>query len=107
MYFISYVSRDMWINSMRANRWTFITNHAAVLTMLARKENLTAREIAAALNITSRTVYRIIQDLEAEGYITVGKEGRENRYAVNQNLPLRRESQRDIQVRDLLQAITN
>jgi sugar-specific transcriptional regulator TrmB len=52
-------------------------------------------------------VYRIIQDLEAEGYITVGKEGRENRYAVNQNLPLRRNSQRDIQVRDLLQAITN
>ena len=92
---------------MAIKRWTFITNHAAVLTMLAREENLTARRIAAALNITTRTVYRIVHDLETEGYITVSKEGRENRYAVNQSLPLRRESQRDIQVRNLLQAITN
>ena len=92
---------------MATKRWTFITNHAAVLTMLAREENLTARRIAAALNITTRTVYRIVQDLETEGYITVSKEGRENRYAVNQSLPLRRDSQRDIQVRNLLQAITN
>jgi len=92
---------------MVTKRWTFITNHAAVLTMLGREENITARRIAAALNITTRTVYRIVQDLETEGYITVSKEGRENRYAVNQSLPLRRESQRDIQVRNLLQAITN
>jgi hypothetical protein len=54
----------------------------------------------------TRTVYRIIQDLEENGYIIITKQGRENRYAVNQNLPLRRESQRDIQVRNLLHAIT-
>lgn len=92
---------------MGTKRWTFITNHAAVLTMLAHEENLTVRKIAAVLNVTTRTIYRIVQDLEEEGYITVTKQGRENRYTVNQSLPLRRESQRDIQVRHLLQAITN
>jgi DNA-binding MarR family transcriptional regulator len=92
---------------MSTRHWTFITNHAALLTLLAREENLTARKIAAQLNITTRTVYRIIQDLEKDGYITISKEGRENRYAVNQTLPLRRENQREIQVQDLLQAITS
>jgi len=92
---------------MSDKHWTFITNHAAVLTLLAREENLTARKIAYELNITTRTVFRIIQDLEEGGYITVSKQGRENRYAVNQSLPMRRENQRDIQVRDLLGAITN
>lgn len=92
---------------MSEKHWTFITNHAAVLTLLAREDNLTARKIAAELNITTRTVFRIIQDLEQGGYITVSKQGRENRYTVNQSLPLRRENQRDIQVRNLLGAITN
>lgn len=66
---------------MSDKRWTFITNHAAVLTLLAREDNLTARKIASELNITPRTVFRIIQDLEEGGYITVSKQGRENRYA--------------------------
>jgi len=92
---------------MSDRHWTFITNHAAVLTLLAREENLTARKIASELNITTRTVFRIIQDLEEGGYVTVSKQGRENRYAVNQSLPMRRENQREIQVRDLLGAITN
>ena len=89
------------------NNWTFITNHAALLTLLAQKENLTARKIGLLLNVTTRTVYRIIQDLEQEGYIKKFKTGRENRYSVNQDLPLRHKNQRDIQVRELLQAISD
>lgn len=92
---------------MGNHHWTFITNHAAVLTLLDRKESLTARRIGSILNITIRTVYRIIQDLEQEGYITIYKNGRENRYAVNKSLPLRRENQRDIQVQELLKAISD
>lgn len=91
---------------MSKKPWTFITNHAAVLTLLAQEENLTARKIGDLLNITSRTVYRIIQELEQEGYISVRKVGRENRYAVNQTLPLRHQGQRDTQVQDLLKAIS-
>lgn len=91
---------------MPKNKWTFITNHAAVLTLLDRAEHLTSREIALALGITERSVARIIKDLEAEGYITKRKEGRENRYIVNKDLPLRREDQREVHVRELLQLIS-
>jgi DNA-binding MarR family transcriptional regulator len=91
---------------MTKNRWTFITNHAAVLTLLDRENNLTAREIALNLGITERSVHRIIKDLESAGYITKRKEGRENRYTVNSNLPLRRDDQREVPVYELLQLIS-
>jgi DNA-binding transcriptional ArsR family regulator len=91
---------------MTNKKWTFITNHAAVLTLLNREEHLTSREIAAALDITERTVIRIIKDLEAGGYITKRKEGRENRYTINKDLPLRRNDQREVYVRELLELIS-
>jgi len=91
---------------MSKNKWTFITNHAAVLTLLNRQEHLTSREIALALGITERSVIRIIKDLEADGYITKRKEGRKNRYTVNTDLPLRRNDQREIPVYDLIQLIS-
>lgn len=91
---------------MTKNKWTFITNHAAVLTLLDRGEHLTAREIALVLGITERSVIRIIKDLEKDGYVTKRKEGRENRYTVNKDLPLRRIDQREVHVRELLQLIS-
>ena len=91
---------------MTKNKWTFITNHAAVLTILDHDEQLTSREIALALGITERSVVRIIKDLEAEGYVAKRKEGRENRYTVNKDLPLRREDQREVHVRELLLLIS-
>jgi uncharacterized membrane protein len=90
---------------MKKKKWAFITNHAAVLTLLDQQENLTAREIGTKLDITTRTVYRIIKDLEIAGYISKYKEGRENRYAINRSLPLRRNNQWEAQIQDLLQAI--
>jgi DNA-binding MarR family transcriptional regulator len=92
---------------MNRHKWTFITNHAAVLNLLNREEHLTSREIASALGITERSVVRIIKDLELEGYITRRKEGRENRYTVNTDLPLRRNDQREVSVDELLQLITH
>jgi len=91
---------------MPKHKWTFITNHAAVLTLLGREEQLTSREIALSLGITERSVVRIIKDLETDGYITKRREGRENRYVVNSELPLRREDQQEVQVRKLLQLIS-
>lgn len=91
---------------MTKNKWTFITNHATVLTLLDREEHLTSREIALALGITERSVIRIIKDLEIEGYITKRKEGRENRFTINKDLPLRRRDQREVRVRELLQLIS-
>jgi DNA-binding MarR family transcriptional regulator len=91
---------------MGKKHWTFITNHAAVLTLLDRKQPLTAREIGATLDITTRSVYRIIKDLELAGYLTKSKLGRENRYIINKTLPLRRNHQREVQIQELLLAIT-
>jgi DNA-binding MarR family transcriptional regulator len=92
---------------MPKNKWTFITNHAVVLTLLDREKRLTSRDIASALSITERSVIRIIKDLESAGYITKRKEGRENRYIVNADLPLRREDQREVSVNELLKLITD
>jgi predicted transcriptional regulator len=91
---------------MTNKKWTFITNHAAVLTLLDREDYLTSRGIAAALDITERTVIRIIKDLEVEGYVTKRKEGRENRYSINKDLPLRRDDQQEVCIRELLQLIS-
>lgn len=85
--------------------WTFITNHGAVLSFIAHYEQVTARDIAAELGITERSVLRIIADLEVEGYLQRGREGRVNRYTVNQQLPLRRPETRDIMVGELLDAL--
>ena len=91
---------------MTENKWTFVTNHAVVLTLLNREENLTAREIAMTLGITERTVIRIINDLEAAGYITKRKVGRQNRYTINTDLPLRRYDQREVLAHELIQLLS-
>jgi DNA-binding transcriptional ArsR family regulator len=91
---------------MTKDKWTFITNHAAVLTLLDHEEHLTSREIALALGITERSVIRIIKDLESAGYITKRKEGRENRYTIKKDLPLRRNDQREVHVHELLVLIS-
>ncbi len=82
--------------------WTFITNHGAVLALLAQHKKITAREIAHKLDITTRTVRRIIADLEADGYIRIQKEGRRNLYEIDLKRPLRRDDQRAVAVGDLL-----
>ena len=92
---------------MTKNTWSFITNHAVVLTLLNREENLTAREIAIISAITERSVIRIIKDLEEAGYITKHKEGRQNRYTINNNLPLRRADHQEINVYELIQLLSS
>ena len=96
-----------WADNMTKTKWTFITNHAAVLSLLDHQEKMTTREIAMALDITERSIIRIIKDLESAGYITKRKEGRENRYIVNKNLPLRRNDQRETSIRELLELISH
>lgn len=82
--------------------WSFITNHGAVLSLVARENQITARDIAAQLGITERSVLRIISDLEAEGYLERARDGRVNFYRVNRDLPLRRPELKDTAVGELL-----
>ena len=69
--------------------WTFLTNHSHVLICLAEDPDTRMRDVAERVGITERAVQRIIDDLAAEGYLRVEKEGRRNRYSIVPRLHLR------------------
>lgn len=85
--------------------WTFLTNHALVLSVLAKKSRITGRELSATVGITERATRKIIADLEAEGYITKKKEGRRIKYRINPDLPMRHETYQDTAIGDFLKAL--
>lgn len=70
-------------------RWTFLTNHAHVLLCLAQSPGVTLRDVAANVGVTERAVQRIVHDLEAAGYLTRRRTGRQNEYEIDPSLPLR------------------
>lgn len=82
--------------------WSFLSNHGAVLVLVASQPRITATEIGAQLGITERPVRRIISELEAAGYLRRSREGRVNCYQVNPSLPLPGPVFRDMAVGDLL-----
>lgn len=68
--------------------WTFLTNHAQALLYIAAQPDARQRDLAAALNVTERTAYSVVADLTAAGYIVKQRDGRRNRYHVQEHLPL-------------------
>jgi len=85
--------------------WTFLTSHALVLTMLAKKSRITALELALEIGLTERAVRKIIADLDVEGYISKKREGRRIRYRIDPELSLRHESHLEVVVGDFLEAL--
>jgi DNA-binding transcriptional ArsR family regulator len=85
--------------------WAFLTNHSLVLSLLAKRSRITAREVSAAIGITERAVRKIIADLDGAGYITKKKEGRRLRYRIDPDLSLRHETCREFAVGDFLEAL--
>jgi hypothetical protein len=71
--------------------WTFITNHGLVLTAIAKHPQSTAREIGDAVGIRERTAHKIILDLVEAGYITKAKIGRQNKYKIHADMPIKDE----------------
>jgi hypothetical protein len=67
----------------RGGAWTLLTGHGHVLVEIARDPEARTRDIAAAAELTERTVQAIVADLEAAGYIVRTRTGRRNQYAVN------------------------
>jgi DNA-binding IclR family transcriptional regulator len=84
--------------------WTFLTNHARVLTQIARDPTLRVRDIAARCELTERAVQRIIADLESDGYLTHTRTGRTNHYQVLPGTELRHPADAGATVADLLAA---
>jgi len=87
-------------------KWTFITNHALVLSFVSRHPMITAHELALEVGISERAIRRIIAELQDAGYITKEKEGRRVRYHVEHHAPLRHKTQRDKAVGELLKVIS-
>jgi DNA-binding MarR family transcriptional regulator len=82
--------------------WRFVTNHAHVLECVASNPAARLRDIAATVGITERTAAAIVGDLEEAGYLTKTRVGRNNRYEVHDELPLRHAQHRHHTVGELI-----
>lgn len=87
------------------SEWTFITTHAAVLSLIPRNPSVTAVDLCQAVGVTERAVRKAIADLTSTGYLSKTKEGRRVRYRVNRNLFLRHPSHREVEISDFLRAL--
>lgn len=88
-------------------QWTFLTNHGHVLVLLSRNQSLVLREVASQVGITERAVQRIIAELEASGFIEREKIGRQNRYRIRADRPLRHSVESHRSIGDLLSLFTS
>src|SRR4051794_10479873 len=78
-----------WSTAVMSQDWGFLTNHGRVLLCIARDPGVRLRDIAAELGITERTAYGVVSDLADAGYVVKKKDGRRNRYEVQEHLPVR------------------
>jgi DNA-binding transcriptional ArsR family regulator len=88
-----------------SSHWTFVTNHALILSYIAQHKRITALELANEIGITERATRKIIADLLKAGYITKKREGRRNCYNIVPDLPLRHPAQGEIEVGALLRVL--
>ncbi|MCU1373491.1 MAG: putative transcriptional regulator [Actinomycetia bacterium] len=68
--------------------WSFLTNHARAILFVAGHPDARLRDLAAALGVTERTAYGVVADLAAAGYVVKERDGRRNRYHIQEHLPL-------------------
>src|SRR3954471_6057831 len=82
--------------------WRFVTNHGNGLERIAPTPTARLRAVAAVVGIRERTAGQIINDLEEAGYETKTRVGRNNRYEVHDELPLRHPQHRHHTVGELI-----
>jgi IclR helix-turn-helix domain len=85
--------------------WSFLTNHARVLVCIAGDPGVRLRDIAATVGITERTAFGIVTDLTEAGYVVKDKQGRRNRYQIQDHLPLRMEIGRQPTIGEVLEVL--
>jgi Mn-dependent DtxR family transcriptional regulator len=69
--------------------WSFLTNHARALLCIAHDPDVRVRDLAAMVDVTERSAHAIVTDLVDAGYVVKDKDGRRNRYRIQEHLPLR------------------
>jgi predicted transcriptional regulator of viral defense system len=85
--------------------WTFLTHHAHVLLAVAANNDATVRDIAAQVEISTRSAVTILNDLEKSGYLERERRGRRNHYVLHPERPLRHPSNASHTVGDLIAAL--
>ncbi|HXN59642.1 MAG TPA: ArsR family transcriptional regulator [Acidimicrobiales bacterium] len=86
--------------------WSFLTNHGRALLCIAHDPEIRLRDIAADLGITERHAYAVVTDLTDAGYIVKEREGRRNRYQVQNQLPLPELPNREQAIGEVLDVLT-
>ena len=82
--------------------WGFLTNHARALLFIARDPDARLRDLAVELDVTERTAFGLVVDLTEAGYVVKEKDGRRNRYHIQEDRPLRDSTPRERTVGDVL-----
>lgn len=91
--------------AVASTKFSFLTNHALALLVIAHDQRARMRDIAGNLDITERAAQRIVGDLVLSGYVTRTREGRRNSYTVrtDQSIPI--SGERTLEVGDLLRVL--
>ena len=87
--------------------WSFLTNHARAILYIAGRPNARLRDVADELEVTERTAYGIVVDLTAAGYVVKERDGRRNRYQIQDHLPLPDKLFRERTVGELLDLLAD
>jgi DNA-binding MarR family transcriptional regulator len=87
--------------------WSFLTNHARALLYITDHGDARLRDLAGALDVTERTAYGVVADLTAAGYVVKERDGRRNRYHVQEHLPLGDPITRERTIGELLELLTH
>ncbi|KJY33055.1 hypothetical protein [Streptomyces sp. NRRL S-495] len=82
--------------------WTFLTQHARVLLMIARDADVRLRDMAAACRMTERAVRAVVADLENSGYVTHTRRGRRNHYQIVRGMHFRHPAEEHYEIAGLL-----
>jgi hypothetical protein len=88
-----------------ATEWSFLTNHGRALLCIAHDPGVRLRELAETLDITERRAYAIVNDLTTAGYVLKKRDGRRNRYAIQQHRRLPEPTLHERTVGDVLELL--
>ena len=86
--------------------WMFLSNHGRALLCIAHDPDARLREIAADLGITERRAYALVSDLAEAGYVVKERDGRRNRYRIQEHLPLPEAEDRELAIGEVLGVLT-
>ncbi len=88
-------------------RWSFLTNHARVLLVIASDPDIRLREIATAVGISERRAHDIVCDLADAGYLKKERDGRRNTYEVQHDRSLEDDLAEDRPIGEVLELLTD